>query len=826
MNGALRLLLAGAFCVVLAASGTMRAASLQTAARGMPATAPYRALLDQYCVTCHNQRQRTAGLMLDTLDVDNISDAAEVWEKVVRKLRTGAMPPAGVPRPDKPAADAFVMALETALDRASAVTPNPGRPSIHRLNRTEYANAIRDLLGVEIDVRAFLSPDDSDHGFDNIADVLSVSPVRLDEYMSAARRVSRLAVGDPATGPALEAKTYELPPLLFQDDQMSEDFSFGTRGGLAVRHYFPLDGEYLLTIRLRRTVYGYLRGVAEAHELEVRVDGKRIKTFTVGAHDKGKPSPVSFSGNYLPGDPAWEEYMLSGDAGLEVRFPAKAGTRKVVVAFVKKPSVEAEGVLRPPLTDFGYQINESRSSPSSIAAPAVENISISGPYNAGTRGNTPSRRRIFVCHPGGSGTTKSGQARDEVSCAREILSAIARRAYRRPVTERDVETLLGFFGRERQAGDFDAAIQFALERILADPEFWFRIERDPTNVAPGTPYRLNDIALASRLSFFLWSSIPDDELLAVAVRGDLKAPPVLERQVRRMLADARSNALVDSFATQWLSLRQLESVAPDREAYPEFDDNLREALRRETELFVQSQLREDRSVVDLLTANYTFVNERLARHYGIPDVHGSQFRRVALGKTRRGGLLGHGSILTVTSYPTRTSPVLRGHWLMENILGTPPPPPPPDVPALTENSEGKPQSMRERMEQHRRNPVCATCHVRMDPLGFALEHFDAIGKLRIDDAGAPIDASGAFPDGTRFEGLEGLQKLLLNQREEFVSTVTEKLLTYALGRSVAYFDRPAIRKIVRDAATDDYRWSSIILGIVRSTPFRMKRSAS
>ena len=767
-----------------------------------------RAVFDKYCTTCHNQRRQTAGVMLDKMDLNHVGANAETWEKVVRKLRAQEMPPPGVPRPDQGTYRSVTAWLETALDLAAAARPNPGRVAAHRLNRAEYANAIRDLFALEIDSRALLLADDSDEqGFDNIAGVLSVSPALLERYMSAARKISRLVVGDPTIPPVFD--TYSVPKGLVQDGRVSEDLPFGSQGGLAVRHYFPMDGEYAVRIRLKRQLYDYILGMGVPHRLEVRLDGQRIKVFTVGGEAPGRPAPATFVGNTQSADAEWEDYLHLADAGLEVRFPATAGTRVVGVSFLDEPS-EPEGVLQPPQRGFARATNELYDGKA-----AVESVAIGGPRNVTRPGETAGRRSLFVCRPA------AGVA--EEPCAAKILSRIARLAYRRPVTEEDVDTLLNFYKAGRVSGTFDAGIQLALERMLADPNFLFRIERDPENLAPGVPYRLTDLELASRLSFFLWSSIPDDELIDVAARGRLGDPTVLQRQVRRMLADARSRALVDNFAEQWLNLRRLQGAAPDQDVFPDFDENLREAFQQETALFVQSQLREDRSVVDLLSANYTFVNERLARHYGVPGIYGNHFRRVTFRDDTRGGLLGQGSVLTVTSYPNRTSPVLRGKWLLDNLLGAPPPPPPPEVPALQENrANGEILSVRERMQQHRKNPACAVCHVRMDPLGFALENFDALGKWRVTSDGSPIDASAALPDGTQFQGVAGLRKLLVSHREEFVGTFTEKLLTYALGRRVEYFDLPAVRKITREAAPNAYRWSSIILGIANSAPFQMR----
>ncbi len=769
-------------------------------------TPSYRAVLDQYCVTCHNERARTAELLLDTADVENIGEGPELWEKVVKKLRTGAMPPAGMPRPDESTYESLATYLETALDRAAAANPNPGRPVLHRLNRVEYTNAVRDLLAVDIDGETLLPADDSRYGFDNIGDVLTVSPLLMERYLAAARKISRLAVGDPDVLPVFE--TYNVPKYFVQDDRMNEDLPFGSRGGIAVRHHFPLDGEYLIKVRLAKNSRDYIRGLGEPHHLDIRLDGVRVKRFTIGGENYGRSAGI-FSSAAM-GDPEQEVYERTADEILEVRFVAEAGPRLVGVAFLKETSVP-EGPLLPRMTQ--YDLLQYKG-----GAPGVASISIGGPYNAKGMGETPSRRKIFGCRP--------KAVKEEEPCAREILSTLARRAYRRPLTEEDIQTLLGFYRAGLSNGGFEAGIRRALARILVGPEFLFRVELDPENVAPDTAYRISDLELASRLSFFLWSSIPDDQLLDLAEGGKLKDPVILEQEVRRLLGDWRSKALVSNFGGQWLQLRSLRSVSPDPETFPYFDDNLREAFRQETELFLESLLREDRSVLDLLNADHTFVNERLARHYGIPNVYGSHFRRVKLEQVERRGLLGKGSILTVTSYANRTSPVLRGKWVLDHILGTPPAPPPANIPDLVESDkDGKALSMREAMEQHRANPVCATCHSQMDPLGFALENFDGTGTWRTTDADAPIDSSGVLPDGTLFQGPAGLQKVLLeSKKEEFITTVTDKLLTYALGRGVESYDAPAIRSIIREAAPNDYRWSSLILGIVNSTPFQMRRS--
>jgi hypothetical protein len=771
-------------------------------------------LLGTYCATCHNTRLRTAGLAFDTPEMVAVASRTDVWEKVLQKLRMGAMPPAGSRRPDGSTVDAFVSWLEEKLDRAAASHPNPGRTgSVHRLNRTEYRNAVRDLLGLDIEVDSLLPVDDVDkNGFDNVANMLSVSPTLLDRYFTAARRLSRLALGISLGGPV--AVTYKAPILLDQNGAVSEDLPFGSRGGFAVRHYFPVDGEYSLTVRLRRQLYDYIVGLGSPHRLEVLMDGEPVLTATVGGATQGTPPPASFVGE-ISGDPVWEKYALTADAGLEVRFHAKAGPRTVGVAFASRRAELEDGVT-PPVRDSGRQGERDEMLEGN---PAVDSVSIDGPHVIEGPGNTPSRRAILVCSP------KSRT--EETACARRILASIARRAYRRPVTEREVAVLLRFFDEGRQDGDFDRGLQFGIERILADPSFFFRVERDPANVPPGTPYRLSDLELASRLSFFLWSSVPDEELLEAAIRGRLKDQTVLEQQVKRMLASpAARAALVDNFVAQWLQLRQLRSVEP-ADDFPDFDENLRQAFFRETSLFVENTLREDRSVVELISANYTFVNERLARHYQIPNVRGLRFRRVSLaGNEQRGGLLSHGSILTVTSYANRTSPVLRGKWLLENILGTPPPPPPPDVPALPERGPGgKMVSVRERLEQHRKNPTCAACHAPMDPLGFALEHYDAVGAWRMTaEGGTPVDANGSLPDGSKVDGLNSLRALLMTRQEQFVATVTEKLLSYAIGRGLEHYDMPLVRRIVRDSAPTGYRWSALILGVVESTPFQMRMS--
>jgi hypothetical protein len=788
----------------LSSPGAPRLYLQQPPVAAADASNEHRALVTEYCGVCHNERVRTGGLVLEKVDLTEPSANAEIWEKVVRKVRGGMMPPEGMPRPDQPSLDRFASWLETALDRGARTRPNPGRASIHRLNRTEYANAVRDLLDLEIDVTELLPADDESYGFDNIADVLKVSPSLLEQYLAASYKVSSLAVGDPATSPI--SQLYRVPPDLAQADHI-EGLPLGTRGGTLIRHTFPLDAEYDFSVKLLRNIVGYITGLEWPHQLEITVDGERVFMAPVGGSEDNKMSDENMS-----------EAADKIDERLKTRVPIKAGPRLVGVAFIRKTSAESDEPLQPHTRDHDLQ--------NMNGIPLIDYVDVRGPYQGTGPGDTPSRRRIFVCRPGDREPSPAAEARDELSCAEKILSALARRAYRRPATDAEVDALVGFYQDGRKDGSFDAGIQNALRLILASPKFLFRTEPDPPKVGPGTIYRLGDLELASRLSFFLWSSIPDDELLSIAAQGKLKDRRVLDRQVRRMLADPRAGALARNFAGQWLFLRNLQGHLPDNMAFPDFDHNLRQAFRRETELLFDTVVREDRSVLDLLDANYTFVNERLARHYGIPNVYGSRFRKVTLADENRRGLLGHGSVLTVTSYPNRTSPVLRGKWILENILGTPPPPPPPNVPALTESGEdGQVLTVRERLEAHRRNPVCASCHRVMDPLGFSLENFDGIGQWRSREEGGPVDASGQLADGTAVDGPVSLRQALTRRPEQFVGTVAEKLLTYALGRGLEYYDMPVVRSIARDSAPGDYRFSSIVAGIVRSTPFQMKRAA-
>ena len=765
-----------------------------------------RMFLDQYCVVCHNDRTRQAAVTLQTIDtgqIGHIGEDVEVWEKVARKLRARAMPPPGRPRPDETVYDAVASSIEAALDFAAAADPNPGRTPIHRLNRAEYRNVVRDLLAVDIDERSLLPPDESGYGFDNMADVLAISPALLDRYMVAAEKISRLALGNPSIRAVVQK--YTAPYTLWQNDRMSEELPFGSRGGIAIRHHFPLDGDYVIKVALQKAYGNAIRGLGEPNEIQIRLDRTLLRAFSVG----GDGTRGAWSNVSRP-----TLYEQTADEGLEVRVSVTAGTRLVAAAFLDRRAA-LEGVLKPRPGVSSLAFAWDRNAPM-----AVDNIQIGGPYNAKTPEEIPSRRRVFVCYP--------TQRAEEKPCAVEILSALVRRAFRRPVVDDDIEPLMTLYKEGRDKGDFETGIEFALRGILIDPEFLFRIVRDPTGASSASAYRLSDVELASRLSFFLWSSVPDDELLNLAVDGQLMAPAVLERQVARMLRDSRSDAFAENFFGQWLLLRNMRTVAPDPDAFLDFDENLREAMERETVLFVESQLRADRSVLDLLRSDYTFLNERLARHYGIPNVYGNHFRRVVVDDgDGRGGLLGQGSILTVTSYPNRTSPTKRGLWVLEHLLGAPPPPPPPEVPGLPDAEhadEGRALSMRERMELHRTSPVCASCHVRMDPLGFALENYNGIGAWRSVENGTPVDASGTLPQGFPFEGPSGLRDVLLGQEEQFVQTVTEKLLTYALGRGVEYFDAPAVRRIVKDASAGDYRWSSVIQGIANSTPFQMRRS--
>ena len=772
-------------------------ASHVTASPAAPAIADpaaQRALVDKYCVSCHSARLKTGGLVLDkdAVDLAHVPDRADIWEKVIRKLHGRMMPPQGMPRPDEATIDAFAASLEATIDRVALAKPNPGRSPLHRLNRSEYAAAVKDVLALDIDATALLPADDEANGFDNIADVLKVSPSLLEQYLTAARKVSALAVGDPRS--TTVGTVYRVPPDRSQEDHI-EGLPLGTRGGVLVPHNFPVDATYEFNVILLQNIVGYVPGLEWPHELEISIDGERVFLAEVGGPQDNKLSDTNL---------ALTKETL--DRRLRTRVPVKAGPHAVGVTFLRRNSALSDEPLQPFTRNLDLQDMNG--------FPTINFFQITGPFNVTGPGDTPSRRRIFLCHE------------DDSTCAKKLLSTLARRAYRRPVTDAEVDELLRFYQAGRKRGAFDRGIQESLTFILASPKFLFRAEPDPPQAAAGVPYPVSDVELASRLSFFLWSTIPDDDLVTLAAQGRLHEPATLERQVRRMLADPKSKTLVDNFAAQWLFLRNLQSFIPDSDEFPNWDDNLRQAMRTETSLFFESIMREDRSVLDLLTANYTFVNERLARHYGMPNVYGSQFRRVTIADENRRGLLGQGSVLAVTSYPNRTSVVLRGKYILENILGTPPPSPPANTPPLKETGEdGKELPLRALMEQHRKSPTCATCHRVIDPLGFSLENFDATGKWRVKEVAGAVDASGQLADGTPVDGPVALRKAILRHPEQFVRTMTEKMLTYALGRGLEHYDMPIVRSIAGDAKAQNYRFSSIVLGIVNSTPFMKKMKA-
>ena len=788
---------AGAFCVqarVAAAQVAVGAVTAVAAGERAP-----RDVLEQYCFSCHNERRRVGDLALDALDMADVAERADVWELVVRKLRTGAMPPAGRPRPAEAVSNDFATWLEGELDRAALENPDPGRPTLHRLNRSEYRNAVRDLLAVDIDV-SLLPADNAAYGFDNNADALTLSSALTGRYLGAAAKISQLALVRPRGTPAPE--TFFVPTDRDQSTRISDDLPFGSRGGTAFRYYFPADGEYLFEMRPKDRGNNLgIQGVTdEPHQLVVSLDGLRVWTGTV-------QNPEGLRG---------AERKARILESMRFRAPVKAGSHLVQVYFAARTSAYVEDLFDPYLRRDPYKAANGE--------PVVSTVTITGPQpdtGAATDGarDSPSRRRLLVCMP------TSAEVEEAATCAKTILSTLARRAYRRPVTDADLEIPLALYREGSSAGGFESGIELAVRGILVSPNFLFRFEDQPSSVAPNTPYRISELELASRLSFFLWSSIPDDELVDVAVQGTLHDPEVLREQVRRMLADPRSQALVDNFAGQWLHIRNVAGFRPSPELLFHFDDNLRMAFERETKMFFESIIRENRSVLSLLDADYTFLNERLAKHYDIPGVYGERFRRVALpANSVRRGLLGQGSILTGTSRPNRTSPVIRGKWILENILGAPPPPPPPDVPDLEEERDPrKVLPIREQMAAHRANPVCASCHAQMDQLGFALENFDAIGEWReIYPSGLPVDASAEFPDGTTFDGPAELRQLLLGQSESFLTTVTDRLLTYALGRGLEATDAPYVRRIKREAADENYAFASLIQGIVTSTPFQMR----
>ena len=757
-----------------------------------------REFVSQYCVTCHNERLQTGGLVLDQVDFRQIAANAEVLEKVVRKVRSGQMPPEGRPRANAATTHAFASALETRLDDAAEAFPNPGRVVSRRLNRLEYVNAVYDLLGFEVDGEALLPADMAGFGFDNNADVLAITPSLMSRYIAAATKISRAAIGSPDNRPVMQMYRVGFDR---RDIRAGEGLPFASLGGLAVRHTFPLDGEYVFAIRLKRhQTIETIDGIAEdEYEIEVRVDHKLVQKFAIGGKYPG-PDPgqlIAVPEEDVAGQ-RLHEYRMTADHELEVRVPIQAGTRLVSVAFTDRaPSPMVQ-------TDL----------------PGVDMVYVSGPFLGTVPDETPSRQRILTCRP------VEGNSLEEDACARQIVGSLAKRAYRRPISDVDINPLLAVYREGRIERDFEFGIERALEALLSMPKFLLRVEQEPVGIEPGGIYHISDIELASRLSFFLWKSIPDDQLLDLAVRDELSTPGILEGQVRRMLRDERSTRFMDDFVGQWLQIRNIHSQDPDGALFAGFNDSLRKSMVRETELFFESQVREDRSIPELLRADYTFLNEQLADHYGMDGVYGSRFRRVSWLDDRRHGLLGHASLLTVTSYANRTSVVLRGKWILETLLGAPPPPPPPNVPPLRENNGVNPTSLRERMEEHRSNPVCASCHRRMDPLGFAMEHFDAIGRWRETDGGAEINSTITL-SGLSINSPRAFREALLAEGDsEFVRTVVEKLLTYALGRGLRYFDAPPIRGISRDLMANDYRWSSLIMSIVGSDAFRMRNAVS
>jgi cytochrome c551/c552 len=781
--------------ILLAGAAMALAAQAQTA----PALEQHTTLVNKYCVGCHSEKTKTAGLVLEKRDITQVPSDAQVWEKVIRKVRAGEMPPIGMPRPDAASLNSLAGYLETTLDKAAADHPNPGRTLVHRLNRTEYANAIKDILNLEVDASALLPPDDSADGFDNMAQMLTISPALLERYLAASAKITRYAVGDPAVG--VQSNTYRPRPDLSQNQHV-DGTPIGTLGGIAMTHYFPLDGEYSFEPKLSRAILSAVHGLEDVHGLEVTLDGQRVKL----AHFGGPEDDIKSHANAA----ATADEI---DSRLNFRVKVAAGPHKVAVAFLRQSAAQTAEIWQQ-YQRTAIDSNETK------GAPHLDKVVITGPYKATGLGDTPARRAIFTCKP--------TAGKDELPCAKTILANLARKAYRRPVNDNDLEQILSFYskGRNKDKGNFDSGIEMGLRRIISGPEFIFRVETDPANVAANSAYRISDLELASRLSFFLWSTVPDDELLAIATQGKLHETAILEKQVQRMMADPRSDAMVSNFAAQWLQLRNLKGVVPDPDVFPDFDDNLRQAFVKETELLFASVMRENRPVSDLLTADYTYVNERLARHYGIPGIYGDRFRRVAVKDDNRKGLLGQGSILTLTSVAIRTSPVQRGKWVLINVLGTPPPPPPPNVPALKENKGGKMASMRDRMTEHRANPFCATCHKVMDPIGFTLENFDAVGRYRVKDGDANIDSADTLFDGSKVDGTVGLRNFLLSRKEVFIQTMSEKLMSYAIGRPVDYYDMPAVRKVLRDSSAKDYRFSSIVMGIVTSAPFQMRMKAA
>jgi hypothetical protein len=780
----------GAAVVVFGGAATVLAFAQQQALAATSASTnneqQVRAFIAEHCLDCHDSATKTAELSLESLSSAGIEGDAAAWEHVVRRLRARQMPPPDAAQPDEDDYIAVLTSLETELDRIAEVDPKPGRTdTVRRLSRSEYRNAIRDLLALDVNVDTLLPPDAAGHGFDTVA-AAAISPTLLARYVTAAQKISRLAVGSAERSSG--GHTIRLRPDITQEEHVA-GLPLGTRGGTLIAHTFPQSGTYEVQVRLARDRNEQVEGLTRGHELEVLLDRERVAAFTIHR-------------------PKNDGEHATADSHLKARVTVSAGLHKLGVTFLKDPSSLLETERQP----FAAHYNMHRHP---RITPAVYQVTITGPFAATGRGDSLSRQRIFTEYP--------ANAEEEEKCASRIMATLIRRAYRRPLEDADLDKPMQLYREARKSGDFETGIEAALSAVLVSPHFLLRIERDPDNLASQSAYRVSDIELASRLSFFLWSSIPDDELLDVAIRGELRKPDVLEQQVRRMLEDERSRSLVTDFAGQWLHLRNLESMTPDLRLFPDFDDNLRQAFREETERLFESVVREDRSVFDMITADFTFLNERLAKHYGIPHIYGSRFRRVSLDDAaHRGGILRHGSILTVTSYATRTSPVIRGHWVMKNLLGMAPPPPPPNVPTLTDNTVSASLPIRERLIQHRADAACASCHDRMDPVGFSLENFDAVGRWRDFENGTPVDAAGGLADGSEFNGVDGLEQALLRHRELFVGTMAGQLLTFALGRGMEHYDAPAIRKIVRDAAADDYRFSSLVLGIVRSTPFQMR----
>ena len=773
-----------------------------------------RVLLDRNCVTCHNSTLKTANVILDVANIDDLSADPQLWEKVVTKLTLRAMPPVGMPvRPTESEYKAILAYLETRLDKLAQENPEPGRPTIHRLNRTEYTNAVRDLLNLQVDVSALLPPDNVEAGFDNIAEVLAVSPLLMEQYVLAAGKISRIAIGPSKMLPISDVYTVSEENL--QRGQMSDDLPFGSRGGLAVKHYFPMQGEYTLRVKLARNGEGFIRGLRREQQLEIRLDRKLVQAYSVGGKFFGMTGPM-FTHSQNPdfaGDADQLAYEFSADKDFEIKFSMDAGTHLIGVTF-PDDRAKTTGYLAPEL-----QLIDTANYKGGDAA--VDSVVITGPFGDVDKGQTPSRERIFSCIP------KS--ASENLTCAHNILSTLAHRAFRRPVQKEEMDSLFELYEKGDKAGGFDAGIELAMQRILAGPEFLFRIEQESADATPGKVYPVSDLDLASRLSFFLWSSLPDDELLGLAEQGKLRNPNVLKQQVQRMIADSRSSSLVSNFGEQWLALRKIDLAAPQKALFPEFDGALRVAMKKELELWFGAMLREDRSVLDLLTSDFTYLNDRLARHYGIPEIYGSNFRRVALNNPDRMGMLGKAGLLMVTSYNSRTSPVVRGKWVLENMLDMAPPPPPVDAfqPELkTEDTEGKVLTMKQAMEEHRQNPVCANCHKMMEPIGLALENFDGIGsyRTRYDDADAEVDSSGILFDSTEFADASGFRKELLKHQDRFVNTVIGKLLTYALGRKLDYYDQPVVREIFRNTKADNHTWSSMMLGIIESQPFQNRRT--